>query len=497
MLQLSSKITEVIANIQAELNKSPLYFLVPESERALGLEDVLGNYFSISASTDAVSHYILNQHKGIVIESSKGAASILASEKFLNFVKSININNSCYIQFFKNTDDDAFVEFATKGIESKILNNSASITRELENKIKQYELLVSVIPENLPLTEITNLGKLNISTLKEKFSHLFTIQMPFGHTGSSTILITDSKDSETEMEKLNLLISKIPNRECKVAKYIVGHTFTINACNYRDKTYVAGLSYQYTGISGLTDVKAATVGNDWDLPEALLSSEQIQEIVNLTQKVGRAIFEHKGFRGLFGLDIIVEKLTGKIFLLELNPRQTASISIHTKLQLLNDQTPLSLINLCEFLNIDFSENVDVYSAVGVKKIPAAQLVMRSLTDEDYLLPQTILKSGIYRQLSDNSAREIIAEGGGDNVIFLDSAQDRPLIWQNEGYTISDFNQNGFLLLIKPAGTNISYNEEIARVQFNRGLYIMLGDEVKILPLVKDAFARLRIMLDQS
>src|SRR5690606_398586 len=110
-----------------------------------------------------------------------------------------------------------------------------------------------------------------------------------------------------------------------LSKHISGHPFTINACNYNGKTYVGGLSYQYTGIPELTSVRAATVGNDWQIPAELLSPEQVKQISALTIKVGHYLQENHGYRGLFGLDMVVEFHSGKIYLVEINPRQTASI----------------------------------------------------------------------------------------------------------------------------------------------------------------------------
>lgn len=74
-------------------------------------------------------------------------------------------------------------------------------------------------------------------------------------------------------------------------------------------------------VEPLTRVSGATVGNDWSRAHSL-PDNTISQIAMITKKVGDGLFE-EGFRGLFGLDLIVDD-KGKAFLIEINARQPAS-----------------------------------------------------------------------------------------------------------------------------------------------------------------------------
>src|SRR5690606_8657927 len=133
----------------------------------------------------------------------------------------------------------------------------------------------------------------------------------------------------------------------KIAEYVAGDAYTVNACITKKGVFVAGLQYQITGVRELTAGEGSTVGNDFSYANKLGSSIRVK-IFEVTKKVGE-IMQRDGFRGLFGLDIVVRM--GEIYIIEINARQTANIPLQTKLEFLQDKIPLSLINLAEWLGV--------------------------------------------------------------------------------------------------------------------------------------------------
>ncbi|HPH19617.1 MAG TPA: ATP-grasp domain-containing protein, partial [Haliscomenobacter sp.] len=57
------------------------------------------------------------------------------------------------------------------------------------------------------------------------------------------------------------------------------------------------------------------------------------------------------YRGFFGLDFLVSE--NQVYLLECNPRLTASFAFYTQIELKNDLTPLFYFDLAEFINLDY------------------------------------------------------------------------------------------------------------------------------------------------
>lgn len=473
----------ILNKIQSKLNNSPLFFLAPETERGLGLESDLSNYFVLSSSNDYAARELELADKGLGIETQGGSSKLENSPIILDYIKQKlkNQTGSIYFQILKPQENTLGQVLLANGINSTMLNNSAELTRSLENKIKQYQLLVDAgFTKNLPETTLDTLENVNLEEIRSKG---LVVQLPFGHTGSSTYL--PEQDSMSALEELK---QNFPKRQCKLSKRIEGHPFTINACCYQDKVFVGGLSYQYTGIDSLTPMKSATVGNDWVLPSVLLSKLQIQEIYNLTVRIGNFL-KTQAYKGMFGVDLLVSQ-SGEIYIIEINPRQTASVPMYTKLQLENDVLPLSAIHLCEFLDIEIDQNQDSYNLLTQEPIKAAQIFLRSHRTDEFSLPSTDIKPGLYRQMSDNSAREFLQRGEGDKIIFLDSTTDRPLIRQSEKLIYKRLPSDGFILHLKQPGSLVNYNQEIARIQIKSTLATLQNGQVSISPLAKDALFKI-------
>lgn len=498
----------ILAQINQKLGQQPLFFIAPETERGMGLEKLLENYFVIAANADATSTWLEGLLKGKLIKESGGSTKLLANQEFQAFVQSkftkdaFRLNNSSRkinLQFFKSTSDESVPILTQAGIIPTVLNNSAELTRQLENKVKQYQILLnSPVVDHLPESQIIALQDFDETKFKSVFkSSGLALQLPFGHTGSSTYLIDDTEKGRQNLTELQAIRQSFPKRVARIVRKIEGLPLTINACNYGESTFSGGLSYQYTGIAQLTALSSATVGNDWSLPKEFITEQLRGEIADLAQLIGQVLHKQFNFRGLFGLDLIWEVETNKLYLIEINPRQTASIPMHTKLQLEAGQIPLSVLHLAEFLRLDLQElkiNSQDYSLEALQPFAASQVFLRSQSRQSFAVPASKLNPGVYRQQSDSAAREAIAAGRGDDVIYLDADEDRPIIRQGEGYSLDDFSTDGFLLLIKPTGTTIEFNEEMARLKIRQSLGMYTAGRVQLLPLAQDALQKIGSVL---
>jgi len=102
---------------------------------------------------------------------------------------------------------------------------------------------------------------------------------------------------------------------------------------------VAGsISEQITGLKSATNNPNTTCGNDFTSP-GNLSKKQIKKIQEIAQSTGMALYK-KDYRGLFGIDVIIENKTGKLYFIEVNTHQPASISFEAKLHRQIGKMPL-------------------------------------------------------------------------------------------------------------------------------------------------------------
>jgi len=91
------------------------------------------------------------------------------------------------------------------------------------------------------------------------------------------------------------------------------------------------VSYQITGLKPFTDSQFATVGNDWGATASMLSSGEFRTIRDTIAKLG-AKMQKENWRGLFGIDLIKDTKTGRLYLIEINARQPASSPFESALQ---------------------------------------------------------------------------------------------------------------------------------------------------------------------
>jgi predicted ATP-grasp superfamily ATP-dependent carboligase len=197
-----------------------------------------------------------------------------------------------------------------------LINPSAELASKVEEKISQVEWL----------GELTSLlPKHHIATGKELEwnSENYVVQFNRAHTGTGTLVMTSQSDVDELKEKF-------PNRPVRVSSFIEGTMLTSNNV-VAENIHVGNINYQITGLQPFTENSFATVGNDFGLPSELLTDEQRKEYANIVTQVGNKL-KKDGWKGLFGVDVILEKETGKLYLIEINARQPASTTFESSLQ---------------------------------------------------------------------------------------------------------------------------------------------------------------------
>jgi predicted ATP-grasp superfamily ATP-dependent carboligase len=213
-----------------------------------------------------------------------------------------------------------------------LVANPASINRLLEDKIKFYQICQN---KNLPLVPsiIDTFNRLNFSRAQETLSQKLVAQTHFGWAGNSSYLINKYSDVK----------NKIPlNSIIKYSKFLSGYSLINNCCLTSGGLVQSPVGLQYTGIESLTKNKLATVGRQWPS----LAPSDIQKQVNKITSDFSLILKKLDYRGFFGLDFLVHQ--GAVYLLECNPRLTASFAFYTQMEINNQINPLFALHLMEF-----------------------------------------------------------------------------------------------------------------------------------------------------
>jgi phosphoribosylaminoimidazole carboxylase (NCAIR synthetase) len=181
-------------------NKNLFYF-VRDPERSLGLEKILNNYHVI--------HVLNSQYKKYFESIGLKYLCLDDSEKNSNDSSTRKIfNSSAFINYFQKyqTQENFAQTFKTNPAYEKALaknnfvslNSTAQVSRLIEDKITQFQLLSKLV--KFPKTYIAKLTETNYLELTRDLGESFVVQFQRGHTGSGTFTINSEKEFKSVVD---------------------------------------------------------------------------------------------------------------------------------------------------------------------------------------------------------------------------------------------------------------------------------------------------------
>lgn len=322
-----------------------LFYICNDPERALGLDQVLPNYHIVCIDNspliplmrdNGIKVFSLGEEQKDANLLPRNSAMLLKNQSAREYISANTPEGTKpNVIFFKISPR---LEKLASLLDYNVLNTSSVLNRLFENKLSQFKEL-SNLDVGFPKQELIRLGHVSYDALSRSYGSNIVIQFDRGHTGNGTTFITNESEYRS-------LVQEFEGRDCRIAQFIEGEAWTINACATKFGTLHHGLSHQITGIPELTSQKGGTVGNDWSRTSEL-DETTIKRISEVTNTVGDDMVS-KGYLGLFGLDFIID-FRGFVYLIEINARQPASTGMHTQLMLKSELTPLMLFHLAEHL----------------------------------------------------------------------------------------------------------------------------------------------------
>ncbi len=347
------------------MRTSDIFYITIELERAWGLKEVFPKMHIVSAKSNS----LYKNQKNIFIGANKNTYELLKDHKTQEY---INENSKRpKLIFFKPTKK---LEILAESLGFEVLNPSSQLNRKLEDKHRNYLNLRdnSKVPQ--PKSAIVNFDEDYVQKIIKEFSKA-VIQKNFGHTGNSTYIIDSSKESFNE--DLGALKINLGSRRVKISEFIQGDTFTLNAVVDREgNTYFGGLSKQITGVSELTKLKGATIGNDWNAGHEL-EQATLKQIELMVVEVGKYLHVHDFF-GMFGIDLMVSHKTKQAYFIEINARQPLSASYHNQLSHKNNFKGLLTKHLEVLAQQEFEEAKSLEVNNDLNDISGVQIFTRNL-----------------------------------------------------------------------------------------------------------------------
>ncbi len=295
------------------------------------------------------------------------SSKLIGHGKTLNFLRSLG-DDLTFLVFKPSNKVRELIE----GKGWKLQAPDATLCRKLEDKITFNELAMKYSVQ-VPRFEVLLWDEKKIPRFEKKFGNPFIVQGRIGHAGSSTWKVKDGKiigpDERGGVKK---------GMRVKISKWVEGPTFTLNGYVSPEGKLVFGpLFQQLMHVPQWNTYEMGTVGIS---PIFNFQFSIFNSLKKLLLKLS-PLFKDEGYSGFFGLDLIWKesgetsglersrpaeqdaerktprpKLRGfcevigrgersphwgkQWYLIECNPRFTASVSLQCLIDLSNERYPL-------------------------------------------------------------------------------------------------------------------------------------------------------------
>lgn len=256
-----------------------------------------------------------------------------------------------------------------------------------------------------------SLGDIDFDQVKLEVGLPFVLHLPLGSASSGTFFIRNPSDLER-------VFSAVGNSNVLISKYIDGISLNINAAVLGDQVVTSFPSVQLVGLEGCSTRPEVYCGNDFsaaqELPEQIVSTTR-----KYTTQIG-AWLSGLGYRGIFGLDFVVDMDKGAVFPVDLNPRFQNSTHLLTQCEIIQGQMPLSVLAIAWQLGLLGEDEIRSWVLSSLSQPRGAQVIVHNLA-ESVVKVTGELVPGIYPDQANGAAKL------RDGISLLDSLAEREIV----------------------------------------------------------------------
>lgn len=312
-----------------------------------------------------------------------------------------------YISGFNNPS--IFSRKVTPGIEKfasaqnlTVLGNARSVRDKYENKVFFRESLkasgIEPIPaETYEYRDITWELLKNIQKRIGKKIVLQVSELTYGG-GVGTAFIeneADFGDFITRMERLKN--AKVPRKveTVIVTPYVEGTPSSIIGCVTKYGVITGTVQTQLQDISEVFCPKKGSgvyCGHDWSY------KRYPDNVVYEAKKIARLFGEHiskDGYRGIFGLDLIINEELEKVYPIECNPRYTDALPVFTQLAVKRGLPTFEYFHFLEHMGVSYKIDVEKISMDYFDNFQGSQMILM-LREDTHTTNRGEIEAGIYK-----------------------------------------------------------------------------------------------------
>ena len=388
--------------------KTPIFGVGVYAFDRLGPEDFVKNYRLLALRHSGDTKLIERDVETLSLEKGMGTKHITYARNSTTVIAHPKIK-----EYLNKFDRPALIVYKSSSKMERICRENGwtlivppfKFGKKLfEDKIKFRKILDELGASPTP-GEVIAVKNLNFYELKTKYGLPFVIQHPRRGGGKGTFFIHSEDEWHKAIRRLHIkevegeeVSEDITNLEVIAAKYIQGPSPSITGCVTRHGILYTNPQYQLIDIQELYNPKKGAglfCGHDWSASN--FSREITRQIYDITEKVGNH-FAAFGYKGIFGLDFVLDEDNEKVYVTESNPRLLASFPAITMTQLRNNEPPIIAFHILEYLDIDYKIDKDSIQRLMQQKKEGAQMFPHNLTGH-WAISHGKVRPGIYKMVN--------------------------------------------------------------------------------------------------
>lgn len=345
------------------------------------------------------------------IESKLAKQSTMAILKIPSIVKYINSLNDPHILIYKPMPE---LEIYCNDMEWKIIANTFIQRDLLENKKNFREMLIaSGITAIEGETYLADKFDYDLyKTLKLKFGEklVFQIAEMTSGGGLGTSFISSENDYKIFLNKLRQLKNEgISIKNVNVTKFIEGVPASIISVATPNGTITGTLQAQIQDIDLVNDSSKGSglyCGHDFSYFNG--NTELLKKAKDIAKKFGNHLVKTVGYKGLFGMDLLIDQKSDVVYPVECNPRYTDLFPIISMNCIASGLIPFDYYHILAFLAPGRIKDIDIISKGYQFLSPGSQLVLSTKSGKRTFL-NGVLPAGVYK--FDNAGEIEFVRGG--------------------------------------------------------------------------------------
>ena len=308
-------------------------------------------------SQQKIPHFYLNSDQNNIPQNS---GKLLSDPQVQEYIKTTSKDRQIVIVPFKPS---AKIEFICRKNNWICAATSHKLNRFLEDKNEFAKFCQKYRLPTIP-SVIDSFNQENFLKYQNQFqSTQLVVQTHFGWAGKSTF----SANNWDEIKD-----SIAPDILVKFSPFLSGYSLLNNCCLTSDGLIQSPPALQYTGIKPLTNNPFTTVGRQWPCLAPIEVQNQVKQITSDFSK----IIQTMGYLGFFGLDFLVA--SNQVYLLECNPRLTASFAFYTQIEINQKLDPLFFVHLSQFIKLDHSlKSEKIQQALNLADITGSEVTLKN------------------------------------------------------------------------------------------------------------------------